>query len=543
MYSGSSFYANRQQGGESGTRQLHSRTWVTEPPPFGAACDRFSPPTGPPRTCSPDHYHVAYRDIVNPPKWTAKGWVGVDDFIKPRRGTAPSLYGSSGLMQPTAPPQHAAGLAPLAPPCANEVRLQELLNLQRRKVNTDPGPGFYEPRDVTVRRRFRRQHDPDLDGPFFPETVPDGATTRSREIAALIRTPGDSGLGPGDYDGLLTKDVVMKSAPTFKVGVVDRQGHAPHVKSLSISRSIQHGIDWHVPIIVQPLPVAASAAESSTGGGTAASTSSSDGAAAAAGTTAAGATSPRPASAGMSRAARPPTIERPMYGSSGGSSSGDLSPSGRGSTATADVAIGLPPAPPSQVSRAVRRQQQRRPGDWDWNRLGENYRTTWTTLHGGAYSNGDHTAPRATPGSPLSSSGPSLAHPPLDQGIYPILEESSGALRNDPSAPQGMTLLMMQNAQFGAQQQQQQQQQAYAPLYSASAAQQQQQQQQPYFVASYSVGPATAGAGGLGGASASNMKTLLSDEDLRRRQQAAQLAAKAQQASSRVSDWQSKFAG
>ena len=80
---------------------------------------------------------------TNPPQ---QGWVGMDDYVKPRRGTAPSVYGTSSLVPPTAPPRHASGLAPLAPPVPNEVRLQELLGLQRRKLHTEPGPGAYEVR-------------------------------------------------------------------------------------------------------------------------------------------------------------------------------------------------------------------------------------------------------------------------------------------------------------------------------------------------------------------------------------------------------------
>ncbi len=48
--------------------------------------------------------------------------------------------------------------------------------------------------------------------------MPDGTSTRVKEISSLIRAPGDSGLGPGEYDGLLNKDAVMRSAPAVKVG-------------------------------------------------------------------------------------------------------------------------------------------------------------------------------------------------------------------------------------------------------------------------------------------------------------------------------------
>lgn len=126
-------------------------------------------------------------------------------------------------------------------------------------------PGAYNARAPAGRRRFRRHHDPNVDGPFFLDQVgawpsspnllasrglykrtwqgglilwfgskgpgtrpahsctsvsqmPDGTSTRVKEISSLIRAPGDSGLGPGEYDGLLNKDAVMRSAPAVKVG-------------------------------------------------------------------------------------------------------------------------------------------------------------------------------------------------------------------------------------------------------------------------------------------------------------------------------------
>ncbi len=102
--------------------------------------------------CSRFSYASMYVRIPQPPQLTnaicmnlcKQGWVGMDDYVKPRRGTAPSVYGTSSLVPPTAPPRHAAGLASLAPPVPNEVRLQELLGLQRRKLHTEPGPGTYE---------------------------------------------------------------------------------------------------------------------------------------------------------------------------------------------------------------------------------------------------------------------------------------------------------------------------------------------------------------------------------------------------------------
>lgn len=49
---------------------------------------------------------------------------------------------------------------------------------------------------------------------------------------------------------------------------------------------------------------------------------------------------------------------------------------------------GQPPVPPPAVARSIRKPAAQAPGDWDWQKLGHNYRTTWTTLHGGAYANG-----------------------------------------------------------------------------------------------------------------------------------------------------------
>jgi hypothetical protein len=78
----------------------------------------------------------------------------------------------------------------------------------------------------------------------------------------------------------------------------------------------------------------------------------------------------------------------------GGSGSRGTSPSGgREWPATAqqveEQLLGAPPAPPAQVARALRRDAIKKPGDWDWNRLGHNYRNCWTMLHGGAYSHGE----------------------------------------------------------------------------------------------------------------------------------------------------------
>lgn len=175
------------------------------------------------------------------------------------------------------PPMHGPLTPPYPVPCAgatlqpmnavhpNETRLQELLELQRRRLSQGgPAPGAYEVRergrtlthicDTRVhtcahvrthkctrthysprsasppqvplwalaphwlpppqpprlparppactqstlpprRTLFRRPHHPELDGPYI--ILDHAPTTRAKEIAALIRNVGDSGLGPG----------------------------------------------------------------------------------------------------------------------------------------------------------------------------------------------------------------------------------------------------------------------------------------------------------------------------------------------------------
>lgn len=50
-------------------------------------------------------YHVAYRDIMQPPRWQTKGWTGIDDYSKGRRGTAASSLGTAPLVKGTQPPK------------------------------------------------------------------------------------------------------------------------------------------------------------------------------------------------------------------------------------------------------------------------------------------------------------------------------------------------------------------------------------------------------------------------------------------------------
>lgn len=272
---------------------------------------------------------------------------------------------------------------------------------------------------------FRRPAHPELDGPFFLNPDDPNAmsqSTRVQEIAKVIRNPADSGIGPGEYEGLMQKDATsaLRAPVAASIGTGDRSGKTSHAKSLSISRSIQHGIDWHVPVIVQPR------AAGSTGAG-------SSGAASRATTT------PAPAEGAAGAQHQQHEGHSPLYDScmaAGGGASAqarymDTSPP-RAPTA------GRPPAPPPPVARTVRKPLTQSPGDWDWSKLGHNYRNNWTTLHGGPYSHGDRAHMRRTNSAPndtLSSFGPDSSIdistlPVTSTAIFPIPEESSSMFKD-----------------------------------------------------------------------------------------------------------------
>lgn len=40
-------------------------------------------------------YHVAYRETTQPSRWNTKGWSGIDDSVKPGRGTSTGKQYSS----------------------------------------------------------------------------------------------------------------------------------------------------------------------------------------------------------------------------------------------------------------------------------------------------------------------------------------------------------------------------------------------------------------------------------------------------------------
>lgn len=164
------------------------------------------------------------------------------------------------------------------------------------------------------------------------------------------------------------------------MGTGARGGRTQHAKSLSVSRSIQHGIDWHVPFTVQMNQTSegedAMMGDGISGGGG----GGHGGGGGEAGTRTAA--SPRQAgaeaagggvylaaeglwSAAISRLYRVPEPQQPP------------APVG-----------GKPPPPPAAVARSIRRLDASAPADWDWQRLGHNYRSGFTTSGGGAYSHG-----------------------------------------------------------------------------------------------------------------------------------------------------------
>ena len=72
-----------------------------------------------------------------------QGWTSIEDSAKGRRGTGAGKVFSS-LAAPTAVPTPGSMLQPMYATHPNETRLQELLDLQRRKLGQGPGPGQYD---------------------------------------------------------------------------------------------------------------------------------------------------------------------------------------------------------------------------------------------------------------------------------------------------------------------------------------------------------------------------------------------------------------
>lgn len=82
-------------------------------------------------------------------------------------------------------------------------------------------------------------------------------TTREKEIETALRLGvPDSGVSPVAYDAHLSKEALLRHAPAPKIGTSLREGKVKHPKSLSVSRSIQHGIDYRVPVVMVPVPPA-----------------------------------------------------------------------------------------------------------------------------------------------------------------------------------------------------------------------------------------------------------------------------------------------
>lgn len=291
----------------------------------------------------------------------------------------------------------------------NETRLRELLDLQNRKLAQGPGPGTYSLEAVANRKGktcFRRQALPKLDGPFLPQPADTRIpTTREKEIEVSIRQGcPDSGIAPGQYN----PRPVERAAPKTTIGTSNREGRATHPKTLSVSRSIQHGIDWHTPVILQqaadpagqrlqpprPPPDAAEQAER--------------------------------AYYKADQDSRGGNYEDQYASPSSGRLGGIPAPSG-----------GKIPPPPAAVSRSIRRLETA-PADWDWQRLGHNYRSNFTTAHGGAFSHGDRSTARRERVDSVDYTHAydmrNLASTPVNSlgQIFPIAE-------NDANAADGMS--------------------------------------------------------------------------------------------------------
>lgn len=177
-------------------------------------------------------------------------------------------------------------------------------------------------------------------------------------------------MNSGEYDSHASKDATLRSSPIAKMGTAAREGRTPQAKSLSVSRSIQHGVDWHAPTMIQPSQVTSGgddvmregAASMSAGGGRAPG-------------------SPREASSNAqgtdpglaAEASWEDTLAR-LYTVAPGAK--NLPP----------PVGGRAPPPPAAVARSARKADG--PSDWDWQRLGHNYRSCFTTSAGGAYSHG-----------------------------------------------------------------------------------------------------------------------------------------------------------
>ncbi|GAX83833.1 hypothetical protein CEUSTIGMA_g11257.t1 [Chlamydomonas eustigma] len=392
-----------------GESEINSQRNAAKHPPFYATTQRFAKAGTVPKPEGPG-YHVAYRDVMQPARRTTKGWSSIDDSIKSRRGTGAGMIHSSmaAAMQPNAP---GSTLQPMYATHPNETRLQELLDLQRRKLGLGPGPGQYQVPDFPPTKTcFRRQAISQLDGPFIPPPSNFSVfTTRDRELETTM-THADSGLAPGTYESHLSKDVVMRQAPATKIGTGARSGHTIHTKSLSVSRAMQHGIDWHKPLVKEP----GTQEESSEKKKEEDSDKKPSGAQ----------SKPAPLSRLPAAAASP-------------------APHAPDELLLPPPVGGKAPAPPPAVARSIRRVVEGAPGDWDWQKLGHNYRNNWTNLHGGAYSHGDRSSMRRDSkvdavdymGQHTESIDPRRLPQEAMGEIFPIPEEGSGFFQDINGRP------------------------------------------------------------------------------------------------------------
>jgi len=131
---------------------------------------------------------------------------------------------------------------------ANESRLQELFSLYRRQHADLPGPGAHDivaaTRALRPRKSFRRPQRPELDGPF--PLAPGQVSTRLKQMAKTLATH-DSGLGPGEYNAALAS---IDAHRGHRIGTGCREARMKQVYGLSVSQTINYGLDWHCPVSV-----------------------------------------------------------------------------------------------------------------------------------------------------------------------------------------------------------------------------------------------------------------------------------------------------
>lgn len=146
----------------------------------------------------------------------------------------------------------------------------------------------------------------------------------------------------GEYEAPAAKEASsqLRASAAFTIGTAARSGPSQNAKTLSMSRSIQHGIDWHVPVIVHPRPPPG--AQAGPLGGS------------------------LHGSSGAASHVAPAATSSPQLADAGW---GDQSPRYMQESPPRVATVGRPPMPPPSVARTVRKEARQAPGAWDWNKL------------------------------------------------------------------------------------------------------------------------------------------------------------------------------